>query len=119
MIRDITKKIETESMLRNMNEELERKVKKRTRALEKMKNDLEVAFKQEQRLGELKSKFVSTASHQFRTPLTVIQANIGLLEMHIQKVWPEYDKKFKTLNRRIQIEIKRMTELMDNVLLPW
>lgn len=117
MVDDVTEKKEKENVLRNVNIELEQKVKKRTKALEKVKNDLEIAFEKEKKLGELKSKFVSTASHQFRTPLTVVQANIGLLEMHLKNVAPEVNKKFKILNKRIQAEIKRMTDLMDNVLL--
>lgn len=117
MFHDITDKKESERILKNMNEELEIKVKKRTQDLEKAKSDLEVAYKQEKELSNLKSQFVSTASHQFRTPLTVIQSNIGLLELYSDRMTEDFKAKFDKVNRRIQSEIARMTDLMDNVLI--
>lgn len=117
MINDITEKKNIENMLRNMNEQLEIKVQDRTKDLEKAKLDLEAAYLQEKELSNLKSQFVSTASHQFRTPLTVIQSNIGLLEMQIDQASPEFKERFLKVNKRIQMEITRMTDLMDNVLI--
>jgi signal transduction histidine kinase len=114
---DISEKKRHEQSLKDLNEELERKVRKRTQALEKAKTELEVAYKKEKELGNLKSQFVSTASHQFRTPLTVIQSNVGLLEMLIQSSQPGFQQQFDRINGRIQAEIRRMTDLMDNVLI--
>ena len=67
-------------------------------------------------LGELRSKFVSTASHQFRTPLTVIQSNIELLDMILDNTNDEVRSRYSKISSRIQQEIKRMTDLMNNVL---
>ena len=117
LIHDITQRKESERLLKNMNEELEGKVKDRTNELEEAKNNIEQAYEKEKELGELKSQFVSTASHQFRTPLTVIQSNIGLLEMQVQQTDPEFKTKFYRVYERIESEIKRMTDLMDNVLI--
>ena len=117
VIRDITQKKISEQVLRSMNEELETKVIERTKDLEKAKNKIEIAYQNEKELSKLKSQFVSTASHQFRTPLTVILSNIGLLEMQIEKVGPDFKLKFDRVYQRIQAEVKRMTDLMDNVLI--
>jgi PAS domain S-box-containing protein len=117
IINDITQKKISEQTLRSMNEELETKVLKRTKDLEKAKNKIEIAYQKEKELSKLKSQFVSTASHQFRTPLTVILSNIGLLEMQIQEVGPEFKVKFDRVYQRIQSEVKRMTDLMDDVLI--
>jgi PAS domain S-box-containing protein len=71
----------------------------------------------EKELGELKSKFVATVSHQFRTPLTIILSNIELLDMLYNN-----DKKVSTvsynrISMRIQDEVNRMTNLMNDVLI--
>jgi PAS domain S-box-containing protein len=117
VMQDITEKKESEKILTTLNEKLEFKVAQRTRDLEEAKKDVEIAYQKEKELGQLKSQFVSTASHQFRTPLTVIHSNIGLLEMQVQQSDPEFQKKFNRVYERIQAEVKRMTELMDNVLI--
>ena len=117
LIKDVTQKKISEQTLRSMNEELEIKVLKRTKDLEKAKNKIEIAYQKEKELSKLKSQFVSTASHQFRTPLTVILSNIGLLEMQIQEVGPDFKIKFERVYQRIQSEVKRMTDLMDDVLI--
>ena len=78
--------------------------------------ELKESLEREKELGKLKSTFVSTASHQFRTPLAVIQSNAQLLEMFNasgKKIEPE---KYKKVSGRITEEIAKMTGLMDDVL---
>lgn len=65
--------------LQQSNEGLENKVADRTHELEQAKNDLAVALENERELGELKSRFVSMASHEFRTPLTSVLSSAGLI----------------------------------------
>jgi len=64
--------------LQELNEGLENKVAARTVELEQAKNDLALALDKERELGELKSRFVSMASHEFRTPLTAVLSSAGL-----------------------------------------
>ena len=80
---------------------------------------IQKSLQQEKELGELKSSFVSTASHQFRTPLASIQANSDLLEMLSSKheINSEEHEQRKKITNRIKMEISKMTELMDDVLL--
>ena len=81
------------------------------------KKELKKALEKEKELGELKSQFVSMASHQFRTPLTVIQSNIELFQMLASKIDSELKGKFDKISRRIQTEVARLGDLMNDVLL--
>lgn len=65
--------------LQHLNEELENKVAERTAELEEAKDELAEALDAERELGELKSRFVSMASHEFRTPLTSVLSSAGLI----------------------------------------
>ncbi len=89
IIRDITERKQVETEIRN--------------ALEK-----------ERELGELKSRFVTMASHEFRTPLATILSSSELLEYYSHK-WTE-EKKLKH-QQRIQSSVKHMTNLLDDVLI--
>ncbi|HEY9769793.1 MAG TPA: ATP-binding protein [Coleofasciculaceae cyanobacterium] len=76
--------------------------------------DIRRTLKQEKKLNELKSRFVTMASHEFRTPLASILSSSELLE-HYSHKWGE-DKKFRHLYR-IQSSVKHMTDLLNDVLL--
>jgi PAS domain S-box-containing protein len=67
----------------------------------------------EKELSELRAKFVTMVSHEFRTPLTTIQFSAGLLQDYSSQ-W-SMEKKL-THFVRIQLAIKRMTELLEDIL---
>ena len=67
----------------------------------------------EQELSELKSRFVSMASHEFRTPLSTILSSAELLERYSHK-WSS-EKKL-THFQRIQTAVKHMNEILNDVL---
>ena len=80
-----------------LNTELEQKVADRTHALmntleqlEQRGRELTQALAAEQELGELKSRFVSMASHEFRTPLTGVLTSAELIADYAQG--PQKDK---------------------------
>jgi len=79
-------------------------------------NDYKEAEYREKELVELKTNFVAMASHQFRTPLTVIYSNLELLDSYTRKVEEKLSGKFTTLSQRIKGEVNRLTELMNNIL---
>lgn len=75
--------------------------------------ELQENLDKEKQLNELKSRFVSMTSHEFRTPLTTILSSVELLESRSHK-WAEA-RDLKHLDR-IQAAVKRMTQLMNDVL---
>jgi PAS domain S-box-containing protein len=84
---------------------------------EKLLVELEQSLAKERELNELRSMFVSTASHQFRTPLTVIQSGIELMEMYIEDLPGPKQEKFRRQFNKIESEVDRLQYLMSDILL--
>jgi PAS domain S-box-containing protein len=72
------------------------------------------ALQRERELSELKSHFIATTSHEFRTPLTTIQSSVELLERYRHKFSEE--KQLAHLHR-IQTATHNMTEMLNEILL--
>ena len=71
------------------------------------------ALEKERELSELKTRFVSMTSHEFRTPLTTIVSSTELLERHTDKM---NDAQKHRHFVKIQTAAQRMTRLLDEVL---
>ncbi|HAJ64700.1 MAG TPA: hypothetical protein DCP31_40250, partial [Cyanobacteria bacterium UBA8543] len=71
-------------------------------------------LEKERELSELKSRFVSMTSHEFRTPLTTIQSSAELLERYRDRFSQE--KQLTHLNR-IQAAVDRMTQMLNDILI--
>ncbi len=80
-------------------------------------HELEQSLEKERELNELRSKFISTASHEFRTPLTVIQSGVEIMEMYLQDLPKEKQLQFQKQFTKIQTEVERLQDLMSDVLL--
>jgi len=76
--------------------------------------DIRNALEKEKELSELKSIFVTTASHEFRTPLAAILSSTELLRKYSHKLGEE--QKLTQL-QQIQITVSHMTHLLNDVLL--
>jgi len=85
---------------------LEKKVEERTR-------ELNHALQKEKELLEMKSKFVSIASHEFRTPLSSISLASGFIRKYKQRMTPdEVDTKLQNIEKQVH----HMSYLLDDVL---
>lgn len=71
------------------------------------------ALAREKELNELKSRFVSMTSHEFRTPLTTILSSIELLRDYGDRL-PNVEK--NELMAVIKTSVNRMTEMLDDIL---
>lgn len=80
---------------------------------EQLKKSLEA----EKKLNESKSHFVATASHQFRTPLSIIQSNAELIYMILKKTNAKEKDQFYVFTDRIKRQITHMAEIMGEVLI--
>ncbi|MDB5080335.1 MAG: hypothetical protein JWP00_2259 [Chloroflexi bacterium] len=76
--------------------------------------EMQKALAKEKELGELKSRFVTGTSHEFRTPLTAIMTSAELLEHYSMRFSEE--KKQEILHR-IQTSVKYMSNLLDDILI--
>lgn len=80
----------------------------------KLEQQLREALEKEKELNELKSRFVSMTSHEFRTPLTTILSSSELLENYSHK-WTE-ENRIKYFNK-IKTAVNHMTHLLEDVLI--
>lgn len=79
----------------------------------RMEEGLLAALDKEKELGELKSRFVTMASHEFRTPLTAILASTFLLESYSGE---DYNKEKVTHTNRIKRSVNNLTNILNEFL---
>ncbi|MGB1286206.1 MAG: PAS domain-containing protein [Aggregatilineales bacterium] len=75
---------------------------------------LRVQLQKEKELSDLKTHFILTVSHEFRTPLTIIQTSSQLLERHYERL--DQAKREKLLGRILD-QTRQMTRMIDDTLL--
>ncbi len=127
IIHDLSDIKSAEKELLKLNLELEKKVEGRTQELndtigrlkktnielEDNKLQLNAALKKEQELNELKSLFVSIASHEFRTPLSTILSSAALIARYPQEDQQESRTKHIA---RIKSAVNNLTGILDDFL---
>ncbi|MFZ1808600.1 MAG: PAS domain-containing sensor histidine kinase [Cyclobacteriaceae bacterium] len=111
---------ESTAKIKIINTELEQKVDTRTKMLretlaelEASKDDLYKALKKERELGDLKSRFVTLASHEFRTPLSTILSSASLIGKYPKE--EEEAKRQKHVDR-IKEAVNNMRDILDDFL---
>lgn len=95
--------------LEKANKDLERQILVRERAEE----DARKAFEKERELNELKSKFVSIASHEFRTPLSAILSSTSLIKQYKER--GELNKVDKHIDR-VKSSVNHLTSILNDFL---
>ncbi len=106
--------------IRQLNASLEIKVEERTQILqealqklEQSQQELSEALDKERQLNEIKSRFVSMASHEFRTPLSTILSSASLLSRY--KGADEQDKRDKHV-LRIKNSVNQLNDILEDFL---
>lgn len=117
---DITERKQAEEKLKSYSTELENRVEDRTlmlreaiAELEKTKDEINAALEKEKELNDLKSRFVSMASHEFRTPLSTILSSVSLISKY--NTTETEDKKQKHI-ARVKSSVSHLTDLLNDFL---
>jgi len=79
----------------------------------KAETDLLIALEKEKELSELKSRFVSTASHEFRTPLSTVLSSSYLISKYTEK--EDHPKREKHV-QRIVSSVNMLTDILNDFL---
>ncbi len=82
-------------------------------ALVQSQSELEIALVKEQALNQLKSRFVSTASHEFRTPLATIKSSAALIARYTAEGTAE--KRLKHVER-IKSAVNNLNDILNDFL---
>ncbi|KKX48439.1 hypothetical protein L950_0221075 [Sphingobacterium sp. IITKGP-BTPF85] len=119
-IHDLTREKAAENRLKKHAVELEQKVSERTKdlimlvsELEKTKAEVSKSLEKEKELGQLKSRFVSMASHEFRTPLSSVQLSASLIDKYIEK--PDFASVLKHTGK-IKSSVQLLTSILNDFL---
>ncbi len=81
--------------------------------IRKANEELTKSLEKEKEVNDLKSRFVSMASHEFRTPLSTILSSISLLAKYTQtEDQPKRDKHID----RIKSSVKTLTDILNEFL---
>lgn len=126
-ISDITERKKAEDALKALTQELEKKVEERTQELsqafielqhtnenlQRAEEEAREALSKEKELNELKSRFVSMASHEFRTPLSGILTSASLISKY--DAAEDKEKRHKHINT-IKASVQNLTTILNDFL---
>lgn len=108
------------SEIQKLNTELEMRVEQRTRELAETLLKLEEsqmealrALEKERELNDMKSQFMTIASHEFRTPLATILSSASLIGRY---PFSEEDEKRQKHVLRIKSAVNNLTEILNDFL---
>jgi PAS domain S-box-containing protein len=82
----------------------------------KAEDDMNQAVEQSNELARMKSRLMSMASHEFRTPLTTIKANAEMLEYWSNGLEKNLRNKADRYISRLLGEVDRLTSIMNDML---
>ncbi len=110
---DVTAAVAVSNELLKQRDALEAAVQARTAEIARQSRELERMLAHERRINELQRQFVAMASHEFRTPLTIIDAAAQRLVRRRFEIAPDF---VAEKAERIRVAVARMVELMESIL---
>ena len=127
MVIDITLQKKHEQELKNLNNQLEEKVLERTQRLQEIviqlenkiekrkeaENKIKESLRKERELNDLKTKFLSLVSHEFKTPLSGILSSTSLIGKY--QTTEQQDKREKHI-KTITSKVKYLNNILDDFL---
>ncbi|MFY0653124.1 MAG: PAS domain-containing sensor histidine kinase [Cyclobacteriaceae bacterium] len=127
VVHDLTEIQESRRKIENHAREQEKEIEKRTKELasankklekinlelKKAQTDTLIALEKEMQLNELKTRFVTTASHEFRTPLSTILSSISLISRYNTG---ESSEKAQKHISRIKSAVNNLTHILTDFL---
>ncbi len=118
---EVAERLKAQAALQQVNNELEERVRDRTlelthtnQQLQLLGQQLQQSLAQEQELNRLKSRIITTISHEYRTPMAIISSSTGILEDYFDQLTEELRRKHLG---RIQGAIQRILALINDVIL--
>lgn len=113
ILHDVSAFREAQRRVEELNTELEAKVNARTVSLREREAELQKALGKERELNELKSRFLSMASHEFKTPLSTILSSAQIIELYEeQSPLPQRKKHLQ----RIERAVSQLSQVLDDFL---
>lgn len=119
-IHDLSREKDAEEKLKEYTLRLEDEVEDRTqslketvKALELAKEEVSLSLEKEKELSHLKSRFVSMASHEFRTPLSSIQLSAVLIDKYAQQ--EDFAGMYKHIGK-IKSSVNSLTAILNDFL---
>ncbi|HJP63292.1 MAG TPA: PAS domain-containing sensor histidine kinase [Mucilaginibacter sp.] len=119
-IHDLSREKDAEEKLRDYATKLEELVEERTKslretvlALQAAKEEVSLSLEKEKELSQLKSRFVSMASHEFRTPLSAVQLSAVLIEKYSAQ--QDRDNIVKHIGK-IKNAVRNLTSILNDFL---
>lgn len=81
--------------------------------LKKAEGELRISLKKERELSELKSRFITMASHEFSTPLTTVLSSVQLLKSYTKL---DSHEKIDKHIERIVAAVNHLTDILNDFL---